>query len=66
MSKQAPAIDAQQAKAVQPKLEKVTLLKAHTHNGKDFVKDDEIEVNEADKVWLIANKVIAGAAPDAN
>ncbi len=51
-----------EAQAEQQKLEKVTLLKDHTHGGKPFKKDDKIEVNEADKAWLIANEIIAAPA----
>jgi hypothetical protein len=50
-----------EAKAEQ-KLETVTLLKPHTHGGVDCAKGDEIQVNEADKAWLIANEIIAAPA----
>lgn len=43
-------------------LETVTLLKPHTHAGVDYKADDKIEVNEADKAWLVANEVIAAPA----
>ena len=51
-----------EAKAEQQKLEKVTLLKDHTHGGKPFKDGAEIEVNEADKAWLIQQKIIAAPA----
>lgn len=51
-----------EAKAEQQKLEKVTLLKDHTHGGKPFKKDAEIEVNEVDKAWLTQQKIIAAPA----
>ncbi|WP_220814086.1 DUF7210 family protein [Pseudomonas paralcaligenes] len=54
------------AKAEEQKLEKVTLLKPHTHAGREYQEKDEIEVNIADKAWLIANKIIAGDKPAAN
>lgn len=51
-----------EAKAEQQKLEKVTLLKDHTHGGKPFKDGAEIEVNEVDKAWLIQQKIIAAPA----
>ena len=41
------------------KLEKVTLLKDHTHAGKPYAEGDTIEVNVADKQWLIDREIIA-------
>lgn len=45
------------------KLEKVTLLEDHTHAGTPYAKGGTIEVNNADKQWLIAQGIIA--APSA-
>ncbi len=50
------------ATPVEPSLEEVTLLKAHTHAGEAKKAGDKIAVNEADKAWLIANQVIAAPA----
>lgn len=41
------------------KLEKVTLLKDHTHAGTPYAKGGTIEVNSADKQWLIDQEIIA-------
>lgn len=41
------------------KLEKVSLLKDHTHAGTPYAKGDTIEVNSADKQWLIDREIIA-------
>ena len=51
-----------EAKPEQQKLEKVTLLKSHIHGGESFKEGAEIEVNEADKAWLIQQKIIAAPA----
>ena len=50
-------------KAAQAKLEKVKLLKKHTHQGIEHAVDAVIEVNEREKAWLIAQEIIAVAAP---
>lgn len=48
-----------QTTAETPKLSKVTLQKPHTHDGVDHPKGASIEVNDADKTWLITQEVIA-------
>ncbi len=53
---------AKDAKSAESVLEKVTLTKSHTHAGIEYEAGAEIEVNEADKAWLIANEVIAAPA----
>lgn len=40
-----------------PTTVKVKLLKAHTHAGKSYAKDAEIEVDAAAADWLVAKKV---------
>lgn len=37
----------------------VTLIKAHRHRGKDRAPDEQIEVTEAQRSWLLELKVIA-------
>lgn len=51
-----------EAQAPEQKLQNVTLLKPHIHGGVDYAKGDKIQVNEADKTWLIANEIIAAPA----
>ena len=61
--KAAPAKKAPAAKKAAPaKLEKVKLLKKHTHQGIEHAAGAEIEVNERDKAWLLAQDIIA--SPD--
>lgn len=50
------------ANPTEPKLEEVTLLKDHIHEGRQFEAGDKIKVNEADKAFLIAHDVIAKPA----
>lgn len=47
-------------KATDPKLNKVKLLRPHKHEGVEHLADAEIEVNDADKEWLIEQQIIAG------
>lgn len=37
----------------------VTLIKAHTHRGKQKAPDDQIAVTEAQRSWLLERKIIA-------
>ena len=41
------------------KTEAVTLLRDHTHNGEKKKAGDSIQVNEADKAWLVINEIIS-------
>ena len=45
------------SEAKAPPLEKVVLLKAHTHAGKEYEAKAEIEVSPTIKTWLIENKI---------
>ena len=45
-------------KKPQEKVE-VTLVKAHTHGGVAYAKDDKIKVRPSQKAWLESNQVIA-------
>lgn len=58
MSKTTQATSA--AKATAPTTEKVTLLKNHTHLGKQCVVGDEIDVTAPEKAWLAEREIIAG------
>jgi hypothetical protein len=49
-------------KAVPAQLEKVKLLKKHTHKGIEYASDADIEVNEREKAWLITHGIIAAPA----
>jgi hypothetical protein len=51
-----------ETKAPEQKLQSVTLQTPHSHGGIDYAEGDKIEVNEADKAWLIANQIIAAPA----
>lgn len=51
------------APAVAPKPELVTLLKPHRHKGAPKKVGDKINVNSAERDWLVANQIIAGATP---
>lgn len=48
-----------------PVLQKVTLLKPHTHEGQEYGEGDDISVDAPTRQWLIENKVIEGDAPAA-
>jgi hypothetical protein len=48
------------APAAAPKLEIVTLLKPHRHNGIPFNEGETIRVNAAERDWLVAHQIIAG------
>ena len=49
-------------KAEKAQLEKVKLLKKHTHQGIEYAIGAEIPVNECEKTWLIAQEIIAAPA----
>lgn len=44
-----------------PKKTNVTLLKAHTHEGVEYPAGSKIEVTEAQRDWLISQKVVAAS-----
>lgn len=48
-------------KKPEPKLVEVTLAKAHTHAGVDYVSGNKIKVDEAERAWLAAHKIINDA-----
>ena len=45
-------------------VEKVVLLKAHTHAGVKHEAETEISVSPAAKKWLIENKIVAAEVAD--
>lgn len=42
-----------------PTMHKVTLLKPHTHAGRDYPAGAQIEVNAPVRDWLIARGIVA-------
>lgn len=46
----------------QPALEEVVLLRDHTHCGEKKQAGESIQVNQADKAWLIAHEIISADA----
>lgn len=67
MSRNTKATEAASDKPTEaPKLQQVKLLKAHTHEGKEYDEGAEIGVDEPTRQWLIDNKVIEGDAPATN
>lgn len=56
---------AKPANAAPAKTEKVKLLKAHRHAGKDHPAGAEITVDEATAKWLRDNEVVEKTAADA-
>ncbi|MCY1183741.1 hypothetical protein D9M71_278880 [compost metagenome] len=52
-------------KPVEPRLETVTLLRAHTHEGTLRQEGETIVVNATDKQWLSDNGIIPTPATPA-
>ncbi|MBL4797644.1 MAG: hypothetical protein JKY50_09530 [Oleispira sp.] len=49
-----------------PPLEKVVLLKAHTHAGEKYDAKAELSVSPTVKTWLIENKIAEAKPATAN
>jgi hypothetical protein len=61
MSRTPKALEAVSDKPTEtPQLQQVTLLKAHTHDGRECAAGEAIDVDEPTRQWLIDNQVIEG------
>lgn len=59
-----PPFDPQTERVAEPAAEEVTLLKPHTHAGRDYAAGDKLTVRPPIATWLRAHGVIADPSSD--